>query len=199
MSRMSRRPKSRIESLTFALYSVLVILFCCPGTQLFAERSRQVEVQAKSDEQLKEELQQTANVFLALLKEGNPKDLTLYISRRGVVFSVDEPPTSATEIADEIDKKTGIFCGLFNTECLRREDAIERKRAGVRPSPEPIYSYREQLVTGSIQGVRVGVSNHPRTGLVTVTFKREGRWFGAMEFNFLLERGEWKLSDVPGY
>ncbi len=196
---MSRRPESRLKSFAIALCSVLAILCFRPSTRLFAGKSGQVEPQAKSDEQLKEELQQTANKFLASLKEGNPKDMILYISRRGVVFGVDEPPTSAAEIADEINKKTGIFCGLFNTECMRREDAIERMKAGVPPSSDPVYSYREQLVTGSIQGIRVGVSNHPRTGLVNVTFKREGRWFGAMEFNFLLEGGVWKLSGVPEY
>ena len=115
------------------------------------------------------------------------------------MLGVDVPPTSAAKLAAEIDKKTGVFCAFFDTGCLRREDTIARRNAGVPPSSEPLYSYRERLVTGSVEGIRVGVSDHPRMGTVTVTFSKEGKGFGPVEFDFLVEGGEWKLSGVPEY
>jgi hypothetical protein len=141
-------------------------------------------------------VEKMANDFISLIEMGNPSRFTAYCSSHGVVFGVDPPPISVSRIQQDIDERRGIYCGLFNTECLRKEDAQDRARAGAPPSRVQLFSYRERL--SKMVNRQVIVSDSSR-GTVSVAVTSPGRGLSQepMEFYFRLENGTWKLSDIP--
>ena len=75
-----------------------------------------------AEEKLKRGLEKTANEFLVLLESGDPVDFSAVISRKGVVFGIEPPPISFRETQKQIKQKEGVYCLLFASECLRREE-----------------------------------------------------------------------------
>lgn len=149
---------------------------------------------------LASELERTADQFIDAVKSGESKTFLALVSRQGVVFGVDVPPLSFEMIRTQISRKQGVYCGLFDTSCLRQGDARERANLGVPASKEPIYSIREQLRQANSLNVRAGVSRAGASwlGLVTVELRKD-LFQSPLEFEFVYEEGRWRLSGLPGY
>jgi hypothetical protein len=93
---------------------------------------------------------------------GDPKDLVLHFSQKGVTFGIHSSPIPIVALRQEIERKRGIYCVFFDTDCFRREDAAARARDGAAPLSAPHYSFRERLARSSSRHLEIG------GGLVTV-------------------------------
>lgn len=162
---------------------------------------RSLGPKATSESKLRADLQQTVGKLLATLERGQPQDLLPLCSRFGVVFGVDVPAVPPATIRKEIEQKVGVYCGLFESECLRRENASARAKAGAPPISEPIYSYRDRLLKASAREVKIAISRQGSSWVsdVTVTLKGDVQPHEPIAFEFMCEHGQWKLNAVPFY
>jgi hypothetical protein len=182
-------------SKTVAIGFYLSLLVHSQSSQALQGKSGPLIAQTKG--QLKTGLEKAANDFLSLIEKGDPKQLVGHCSQQGVLFGVDAPPVSRAVIRENIDKKKGIFCGFFDTDCMRREDSAERARNGALPATEPLYSYRERLLKASGREVRVSLrADFPTSGSVFVALKNDVQAHRPLEFEFEYEKGEWRLSGI---
>jgi hypothetical protein len=146
---------------------------------------------------LKRGLERVANELLAIIEKGDPKEFPSVCSVRGIVLGVDMPPIAVAVVRKHIAQKQGVYCGLFDTKCLRQEDEADRAKAGASPRPEPLYSYRDRLLRASARDVKVAVSG--RLGNVRIVLTENVQPAEPMEFEFVYEGGGWKLSAIPFY
>ncbi|MEE8201356.1 MAG: hypothetical protein V3R29_09330, partial [Candidatus Acidoferrales bacterium] len=107
------------------------------------------------------------------------------------------------EIQEDIDKKKGIYCGLFDTQCSRERDKRLRAKYGAPARTEPLFSYRELLRGASQRDVRFNVSRPGGILIGVLTIRLEGgpveelRDNNPLVFEFSYEDGKWKLDGVP--
>jgi hypothetical protein len=134
---------------------------------------------------------------LEVLKKGDPRDLPLLCAKQGVVFGADMPPLSPATIRNQVEQKKGVYCGLFDTGCLRYEDAAQRAKAGAPPRTETLFSYRDRLARAAEIQLKIAVSG--RLGNVRVILKEDVQPNEPMELQFIHEAGVWKLTAVPFY
>jgi len=67
-------------------------------------------------------------------------------SEKGVVLGVDGPLVRLASIRREISAKTGIYCVIFDSSCLRKEVDASRRNAGAPVEREEILSFRDHLL-----------------------------------------------------
>ena len=152
-----------------------------------------------TEDELRRRLEESANKLLTIIQRGDPKQLLLFCSRKGVVFGVDEPAIRLSVIRKQIEAREGIYCTFFDTDCARRKDAEDRAKAGAPPSVEALYSYRERVVKAVASELRVSVYQIAGvwSGTVVVTLKGDVQPNAPMEFEFAYESGSWKLTALP--
>ena len=108
---------------------------------------------------LKTELDRASSAAVDAIRSGKPEKLLPLLAEKGVFLGVDGPLVSLTAIRKEMTNKTGIYCVIFDSTCLRREVNESRKKAGAKMNDEEeILSFRDRLLR----------SNHAiETGLTT--------------------------------
>lgn len=173
-------------------------LVYCQQTTTANQNKEKAPARTASEEKLKQELELTGKRLLTIMEKGDPKELIALCSRSGVEFGIDWPPISLPNIRKQVEKKEGIYCVLFDTKCLRKEDEAFWGKEG---PPEPIYSYRELFQKASSRDVKVFVLHEPTLmGQVSV-YLRGGPSDKLLEnpkdFFFVYEDGKWKLAAVP--
>lgn len=186
------------------VFSIPVILVAC--NYLGGQNSEMQPLRdpaEQSNGQLELALKNTTERLLTILERGEPREVISLISSKGVVFGLEPPPVASTEIRKQFAAKTGVYCLLFDTECLRKEDRAEREKAGAPTRVTPLSSYRERVQKASHRKVR------------SQLIQQEGRWAGhvtvllespanddnispenSIEFEFVFEEGEWHLAGV---
>ncbi len=97
-------------------------------------------------EQLEKELSQAADEAIASIKAGRPDELLLLFSDSGVKMGIDGPLMSLNAIRQEMSNRTGIYCLIFNSQCLLREENASREKAHKSPSQEETLSYHDYLL-----------------------------------------------------
>ncbi len=97
-------------------------------------------------EQLERELSQAADKAIASIKAGRPAQLLLLFSDSGVEIGIDGPVLSLNVVRQEMSRRTGIYCLIFNSQCLLREENASRKKAHKSPSREGRLCYRDYLL-----------------------------------------------------
>ena len=161
---------------------------------------------ASIEDHLRRELEATAKRFLVIIEKGDPKEFPLLCSRKGVVFGIDQPEISLAAIRRQIDKKEGVYCLLFDTDCLRKDDAVLWGKEGPPARTEPLYSYREIFRKTLPRELNASVSRISGvwSGYVTLALKRQpviqsGQVEKPLEFEFVYEKRQWKLVAIPYY
>ena len=138
---------------------LVLLLFPCSFTpQREDQRARRDPPKALNTHTLQRDLELEAERLLTVVENGDPKEVLLLMSTKGVVLGVDEPRIPLGAIRRQFDSKDGLYCALFDTQCLRKEDAAERAKAGAPLRAEPLYSYREILQKASARELKVSVS-----------------------------------------
>jgi len=144
-------------------------------------------------EHLKDELDRAASTALAAIKQGRPKDLLGLFSNDGVALGVDGPLVHVAAIRKEVAARTGIYCIIFDTSCLREEVNASRRKADA-PSVEnnnDLLSFRDHLLKSEL-GVKTTLDANASSCRGTTSddspyFDMEWKWTA---------RG-WKIVAIP--
>ena len=130
-----------------------------------------------------------------ILEKGQPGDLLGMASKNGVVFGVDSDPIPFVQIQTQIRQKKGVYCLLFDTDCLRNEELQNWKKARHSGNIKAIVSFREAIRSASSRKINISPN-----GAVTWNLKLEGNPaaanINATTFGFALEQNTWKLTAV---
>lgn len=96
---------------------------------------------------LQQELERSASAAVEAIRSGKPEKLMPLLAARGVFLGVDGPLVPLSAIRKEISTRTGIYCVIYDSGCLRKEVNESRKRSGAPPlEPAEIMSFRDQLM-----------------------------------------------------
>jgi hypothetical protein len=126
--------------------------------------------------------------FFAIIRDGDALQFLSYIPEDGVHLGRSAEHTTRDEVEDQLTKKTGLYCRLFDTACLAQE-----AKAGA-------CSYRE-LLTKS-EKVRIASTettrNNVRQAILVAQVQNE-KCGGAVliDFIFNAQKGGWKLFSIP--
>jgi hypothetical protein len=160
--------------------------------------------QEPSDQQAaSRSLELSAKDLVSVLEKGDSQAFLAMMSRRGIVFGLEPPPISLANIQKQFRKRKGAYCILFDSVCLRKEDAAARKRAGAPALTEPLRSYRDLL--GSFPKRKIQVFVEPLAeswaGRIVVSFDREPSDTDTsnlepLEFLLIREGGGWKITAI---
>ena len=148
------------------------------------------------------QLKQRAQEFAALLETGKSADLGHWISREGVSIGVDTDPISVTLVQQQVGEQKGIFCLLFDTECLRKNDREKRKQAHAASLDRSLYSYWDLLRKSRSKKLDTYEQQTPtgHVGRLTIRIENGDQIKDnetlEMEFMFVPEGDSWKLSAI---
>jgi hypothetical protein len=103
----------------------------------------------------------------------------------------------------EFTSKKNLYCFLFDTRCLQKEDEQDRKKAGLGARPNTLKSYRELLLQAPSPKVEAHVTRQGQSWSgqlrVFVTGGQKATPDEAippLEFLFALEDGQWRLTAI---
>jgi len=109
---------------------------------------------------LEEELDRAASSAIAAIKSGEPEKLMPLLAAKGVVLGVDGPLVRLSSIREQMSARTGIYCVIFDSSCLRKEVNESRKKAGATSGDEEIISFRD-LVLRSHAVMKTALADAP--------------------------------------
>ncbi len=99
---------------------------------------------------LQQELGRASSAAIDAIKSGKPDKLMPLLATRGVFLGTDGPLVSLSAIHKEMSARTGIYCVIYDSACLKKEVNVSRKKAGITPDTTVIMSFREQLVKSNV-------------------------------------------------
>ncbi len=188
------------NSLFTALLVALLLAFAAAAPQAPQPAKPKAPQPANelSAEELEKEFALAAEQFLALLESGDPERFPEACSEDGVVFGLAPPAIPRKEIREEIEKRTGVYCVLFDTGCLRTEAASHRVPKAELPA---LQSLRERLRTATAREARIEVTAIDEFWLGDLRLELEfppgmRRRREAIEFSFERKDGAWRLIAV---
>lgn len=150
-----------------------------------------------SAEELEKEFARAAEQFLALLESGDPEKFPDLCSEDGVVFGLDPPAVPLKQIRKEIENRTGVYCVLFDTACLRQQ-AAEQKSG---KSAAGLLSVRERLRSATAREARIELTavDELWAGDLQVELELPSpppRRREVLEFSFERTGGGWRLIAI---
>ena len=155
----------------------------------------------KVDRVLNPELERLQHGFLSAIREGDSQAFLSYVSRHGVSLGVEPADVTRREIIREITQKKGIFCMLFDSECLTSEDAQRRFKGKRIPDGFKVCSYREMLAKPDEINVSTSVDDYggaPRAEIIVhITNYTCSDTPDMWSFIFRREKSGWKLVAFP--
>lgn len=182
-----RRPFAPLAA-TFLLWG----LFSYSQTAPAAQRRSETTPQA---------LRVACKATLSAIEKNRPGQLGALIAEQGIVLGVDAPATPKKLLIEDLQGKRGFFCMLFDSTCLQRKDAEDRRRANVPPRQEKLLSYREEIMTATSEYAicsLVADANGRASTMLIVLNKRTPKQ-KHLTLEFTLEKNQWKLSGLPEY
>jgi hypothetical protein len=157
-----------------------------------AEDESKKENKSKKEQK---ELDATVQKFVVILQNGDTEGFLGIASHEGISFGIDSDPIPFRKIESQIHQKRGVYCFLFDTACLRREELQEWKKAKHSGNIKGIISLREALQSASSKKINVspegwvswklGLEGNPAADIINGT-----------TLGFALEHGDWKLGEV---
>jgi hypothetical protein len=145
-----------------------------------------------AEKKLESEFEKTSTMFLDAVVAGKPGVILGLWSKDGVVQGIDGPTTSGSQIKKQFDEKIGMYCLMFDTDCLRKQPGFERQ-----------YSYRDLLSKVTTRKVKRRVVRYPDGLMGELRVELDGgpveevRDRNPFEVAFAYENGEWKLATLP--
>lgn len=196
-----------LGGILLVLLGVAVVVFRSPNVRELFKSKKQEDSHAIKPAQAKRinspvHLDETANKVSSVIRGGAPLDLLAYWSDAGVGFEPDATPLSSEQFRKQIEQKTGYYCILFDSDCLRKEDREARLHAHMGESTKILYSYRDLL--GKAKSVKTRIFEDEKDGSFTgqVNFRVEngeelkGNENQEFDFIFAFEKENWKLVSV---
>lgn len=151
-----------------------------------------------SAEELEKEFAQAVEQFLALLESGEPEKFPDLCSEDGVVFGLDPPAIPLKKIREEIENRTGIYCLLFDTACLRKQAAGQKSG---KPDSGRLLSVRERLRSATAREARIALTAVDELWAGDLQLELEfpappPRRREGIEFSFERTGGGWRLIAI---
>ncbi len=155
------------------------------------------------EDPLEKSLRHTVDRLLEAIRTGDTREFLALCSRKGIGIGPDGE-TSYDVLQRDFRTRKSSYCHYFDTACL--QEALRKIR--YKP-PEDIHgalplpvSYCEVLNRISSPEISVRIGREPEPvgiyGVVTVKWKsprpRDLGLTGFLDFGFVLEKGEWRLS-----
>jgi hypothetical protein len=141
------------------------------------------------------ELRISAQQLVHALELGNVKALTELFDAGGVVFGIEPPPIDLTELRRQFEGRHGVYCLLFDTQCLRKE-------AGKNPNRKRLYSFRDLLTKASKRDISVNLveGDEGPFGEVRVLLTggpiEQNPGGRTLDFSLTWDGHEWRLAQV---
>jgi hypothetical protein len=161
------------------------------------------KVRSDSEEKLGQQLAETGEKIILALRGEKPSDILGLWSSTGVTVGVDGPTVSKSQARTEFESKKNLYCFLFDTRCLQKEDEQDRKKAGLDARPNSLKSYRELLLQTPCPKVETHVTRHGQSWSGQLRILVIGGQKATpdeakspLEFLFALEDGQWRLTAI---
>jgi hypothetical protein len=140
---------------------------------------------------LRQELERASSAAIDAIKSGKPDKLMPLLATRGVFLGTDGPLVSLSAIHQEMSARTGIYCVIYDSACLKKEVNDSRKKAGAPPDTTVIMSFRDQLVKSNVSIKTTMSSDASSCGGTTSG--------GSPSFDLEWERTSsgWKIAAIP--
>lgn len=128
------------------------------------------------------------STFFAIIRDGDALQFLSYIPEDGVHLGRSADHTARTEVEEQLTKKTGLYCKLFDSSCLARETT-----AGACSYRE-LLTKSEKVRTASTETTR----NNVRQAILVAQIQNE-KCGGAVLIDFIFndQKGGWKLFSIP--
>lgn len=167
-----------------------------PSTQLAKKPvvSRTVDSQTRSaaDIDRSGELKKVVEGVLHSIEIGDVNDFMSFVSKDGVCFGIDCDSEPIATMRENIQKKNGFYCLLFDTECERRIELEMWKAAKHKGDIKGVHSFKDSLK--SSQRKKMTLSSE---SVVSVEFEdadvSSGHKSWDLDLGFEQEDGKWKL------
>lgn len=155
---------------------------------------------SKQQDSMKTLLIHTARSVLNAIKNRDGSSLIGYLSPRGAGFGVDQPMITVDDIKRQLNSKRGVYCLLFSTACIARNDSEVRFQSDSVLSQWKI-SYAEWLNLNSpypIEGELLDDVGNLCGGLIAVRGRHKTAMApNVLELEFIFENGAWRLANTP--
>jgi hypothetical protein len=130
--------------------------------------------------------------FFAVLRKGDGKQFLAYVPDDGVNIGREEQPTTRAEIQDQFTHRTGLYCKLFDSTCIRSAVKLD---AGAQPcSYRELLTQSEKVRTASTETTRNGVR---QAILVAEVHNQKCPGPALIDFIFNYHQSGWKLFSIP--
>ena len=141
---------------------------------------------------LEQELNGAASAAITAIKSGSPERLMPLFATKGVFLGVDGPLVRLSSIRKQLATRTGIYCVIFDSTCLREEVNKGLKKAGATASDEEILSFRDRILKKSGAGIKTALADDPSSCGATTSD-------GSALFDIEWERTSkgWKIVAIP--
>jgi hypothetical protein len=120
------------------------------SSELLAQKKPKPCPTSLKREVLEQELSNTASQAIAAIKSGKPENLMPFFAAKGVYLGVDGPLVSLRSLHEQMSARTGVYCLLFDSLCLKKEVDESRKKAGASHSSEEILSFRDHILKSNL-------------------------------------------------
>jgi len=141
------------------------------------------------------ELDDVVDRFIGILQSGAPEDFLSLASKEGVSFGIDSDPIPCATLLMQVRQRRGVYCFIFDTDCLRKETIAEWNKAKHSGNIQQIISLREAVRSASSRKINVSpegsvswklnLDGNPAASLINMT-----------TFGFALEQNMWKLTSI---
>jgi hypothetical protein len=141
---------------------------------------------------LDQELDGAASALISAIKSENPKNLMALLAANGVYLGVDGPLVPLTSIRKQMATRSGVYCVIFDSACLRKEVNESRKRSGATATDEEILSFHDHILKESDVAIKTTLAADTSSCGATTSD-------GSALFDLEWERTSkgWKIVAIP--
>lgn len=129
--------------------------------------------------------------FFGILRNGDALQFLTYVPEDGVSLGRDAQHNTRDEIADQLTRRTGLYCRLFDSSCISHAGKSD---AAPPCSDRELLTQSEKVRTASSETKRNGVR---QAILVAEIHNQKCAGQVLIDFIFNYQKGGWKLFSIP--
>lgn len=130
--------------------------------------------------------------FFAIMRNGDTLKFLAYVPEDGVNLGREAEHATRAEIEDQITKRTGLYCRLFDSSCIQAKLKLDDSASPC--SYRELLTKSEKVRTASTEATRNGVR---QAILVAEVHNQRCAGPGLIDFIFNYHQGGWKLFSIP--
>lgn len=130
------------------------------------------------------------HAFFDIIRGGDTAQFLSYLPQDGVNLGGDAQHTSRSDIEEQFTHRTGLYCKLFDSACLRRSGSSDPLACSYRE----LLTQSDKVRTASTETTRNGVR---QAILVAEVHSQKCAGPVLIDFIFNYQQGGWKLFSIP--